>query len=172
MNIIDVNIASLREYENNPRKNEKAVAKVAESIREFGFKVPIVIDKDNVIVCGHTRVQAAKRLKLAVVPCIVADDLTDEQIRAFRLADNKTAEFADWDIEKLDAELAALEIDMSLFGFDEDTGKEKGVTERKDLSDEVSEVYEVIVECANEAEQEDVFNRLQGEGLQCRVLTL
>lgn len=172
MKIIDVAITSLKEYENNPRNNDKSVEKVAASIREFGFKVPIVIDKNNVIVCGHTRVRAAKRLKLDVVPCIVADDLTPEQIRAFRLADNKTSEFSDWDIEKLDAELAALELDMTLFGFEDGTSKDKSTTERKDLSDAVSEVYEVIVECADENEQEEIFNRLQEEGLQCRVLTL
>lgn len=172
MKIIDVAITSLKEYENNPRNNDKSVEKVAASIREFGFKVPIVIDKNNVIVCGHTRVRAAKRLKLDVVPCIVADDLTPEQIRAFRLADNKTSEFSDWDIEKLDAELAALDFDMTLFGFEDGTSKDKSTTERKDLSDAVSEVYEVIVECADENEQEEIFNRLQGEGLQCRVLTL
>lgn len=171
MKIIDVQITSLKEYENNPRKNEKAVDKVAASIREFGFKVPIVIDSDNVIICGHTRLLAAKRLKLDVVPCIVADDLTDEQIRAFRLADNKTSEFADWDIEKLDEELAALELDMTLFGF-EYGEKTAGATEREDLSEKVAEVYEVIVECADEIEQEEIFNRLQEEGLQCRVLTL
>lgn len=171
MKIFDIEIARLKEYENNPRKNDKAVDKVAASIREFGFKVPIVIDGNNVIICGHTRLRAAKRLNLDVVPCIIADDLTDEQIKAFRLADNKTSEFADWDIEKLDEELAALEIDMSLFGFEygEKTG---GVSEREDLSDKVSEVYEVIVECADEIEQEEIFNRLQEEGLQCRVLTL
>ena len=171
MEIIDIEIARLKEYENNPRKNDKAIAKVAASIREFGFKVPIVIDSNNVIVCGHTRLKAAQSLGLAVVPCIVADDLTDEQIKAFRLADNKTSEFADWDIEKLDEELAALEIDMTLFGFKDGTTS-AGATEREDLSEKVAEVYEVIVECADEIEQEEIFNRLQEEGLQCRVLTL
>ncbi len=172
MKIIDVEITSLREYKNNPRVNGKAVEKVAASIREFGFKVPIVIDANNVIVCGHTRLKAAQKLGIAVVPCVVADDLTDEQIKAFRLADNKTAEFAEWDFEKLDAELAALEFDMTLFGFEQSDDSDKGTTERDDLSDSVNEVYEVIVECADEIEQEEIFNRLQEEGLQCRVLTL
>lgn len=172
MKIIDVEIARLREYENNPRVNDKAVEKVAASIREFGFKVPIVIDTDNVIVCGHTRLKAAYSLGLDVVPCIVADDLTDEQIKAFRLADNKTGEFAEWDIEKLDEELAALDFDMSLFGFEDGDDKATGTTEREDLSEKVTAVYEVIVECADEIEQEEIFNRLQEEGLQCRVLTL
>lgn len=119
MIIYDKKLDELREYENNPRNNENAVAAVAASIKEFGFKVPIVIDKDGVIIAGHTRVKAAQRLGLQTVPCIVADDLTDWQIRAFRLADNKTGELAGWDFEKLEAELAQLqEMDMSAFGFD------------------------------------------------------
>ena len=108
-------------YDKNPRKNAEAVKYVAESIKEFGFKNPIIIDKNNVIVAGHTRLLAAKRLKIDEVPCIYADDLTEEQIRAFRLADNKTAEIAEWDYELLDFELGNIEgIDMSAFGFDLD----------------------------------------------------
>lgn len=118
MNIIEKRIEELREYENNPRHNDSAVDAVAESIKQFGFKVPIVIDTDGVIIAGHTRRKAAEKLGLDVVPCIVADDLTPEQIKAFRLADNKTGELASWDFEKLEEELAALsEIDMSAFGF-------------------------------------------------------
>ena len=118
MNIIEKKIDELREYENNPRHNDAAVAAVAESIKQFGFKVPIVIDTDGVIIAGHTRRKAALQLGLEVVPCIVADDLTPEQIKAFRLADNKTGELASWDFEKLEEELAALsEVDMSAFGF-------------------------------------------------------
>ena len=120
MNIVEKKVAELIPYENNPRINENAVGAVAESIREFGFKVPIVVDKNNVIVCGHTRVSAAEQLGLKTVPCVVADDLTEEQIRAFRLADNKTAELATWDEEKLLAELEAVkDIDMASFGFED-----------------------------------------------------
>ena len=118
MNIKEIAIASLREYENNPRNNDSAVDAVAESIREFGFKVPIVIDGNNMIVCGHTRVKAAKKLGMETVPCIIANDLTPEQIKAFRLADNKTGELAGWDFAKLEEELSALDgFDMSAFGF-------------------------------------------------------
>ena len=119
MQIIQRDTADLIPYPKNPRKNDRAVDKVASSIREFGFKVPVVIDKDGVIVAGHTRVKAAKQLGIKEIPCIVADDLTEEQIKAFRLADNKTAEFADWDFEILAEELADInDIDMSEFGFD------------------------------------------------------
>ena len=124
MNIIDKNIDELREYKNNPRMNEAAVEAVANSIREFGFKVPIIIDADGVIVAGHTRKKAAERLGLKTVPCIVADDLTPEQVKAFRLADNKVAELADWDEDKLAIELDAIDMDMEQFGFLEDFEQE------------------------------------------------
>lgn len=122
MTIKELKIEELREYENNPRLNGGAVGAVAASIKEFGFKVPIVVDKDNVIVAGHTRLKAAQQIGLETVPCIVADDLTPEQAAAFRLADNKVAEFADWDFNKLEAELFDIslysDIDMSQFGFE------------------------------------------------------
>ena len=117
MQIHDISISQLHEYDNNPRNNDGAVDAVAASIREFGFKVPVIVDGDNVIVAGHTRVKAARKLGMSAVPCIIADDLTPEQIKAFRLADNKVGELAGWDWSKLEDELAELEMDMSLFGF-------------------------------------------------------
>lgn len=120
MDIINIALKDLKPYENNPRKNDDAVKYVAESIKEFGFKVPIVIDKNNVIVAGHTRYKAAKKLKMSEVPCIIADDLTDEQIKAFRLADNKVAEKAEWDFDLLNTELDdIIDLDMELFGFED-----------------------------------------------------
>lgn len=119
MKIYEMAPEQLIEYENNPRNNDGAVEAVAASIREFGFKVPIVVDAENVIIAGHTRLKAAKLLGLEKVPCIVADDLNPDQIRAFRLADNKVSELAGWDFVKLEEELAALDVfDMSEFGFD------------------------------------------------------
>lgn len=118
MNVKMMKIEELVPYEKNPRKNDGAVKYVMESIKEFGFKVPIVIDKNNVIVTGHTRYKASKNLKLSEVPCIIADDLTDEQIKAFRLADNKVSEYSEWDMDLLDFELEDLELDMTEFGFD------------------------------------------------------
>ncbi|HAP4115155.1 TPA: ParB N-terminal domain-containing protein [Enterococcus faecalis] len=110
-------------YEKNPRHNEGAITAVAKSIEKFGFKVPIVVDASNVIVNGHTRLKAAKYLGLKEVPTIIADDLTPEQIKAFRLADNKVGEIATWDEELLNAELDELadldlDFDMTEFGFD------------------------------------------------------
>ena len=110
----------LRPYENNPRKNEGAIPYVMESIRQFGFRVPIIVDKDNVIVAGHTRLEAAKRLNMPTVPVIRADDLTEDQIKAYRIADNKVPEYSGWDLGKLEIELGEIDIDMSAFGFDLD----------------------------------------------------
>lgn len=122
MEIVMKEINELLAYDNNPRKNDDAVEAVANSIKEFGFKVPIVITKDNVIIAGHTRLKASEKLGLTLVPCIIADDLSEEQIKAFRLADNKTAEISSWDRKKLKEELESInwdEIDMTLFGFDD-----------------------------------------------------
>lgn len=117
MEIILKQINELTPYENNPRKNDKSVNAVANSIKQFGFKVPIIIDGDGVIVAGHTRYKAAVKLKLDTVPCIVADDLTEEQIKAFRIADNKVGEMSEWDMDLLSDELEdILDIDMSEFG--------------------------------------------------------
>ena len=121
MKIIQKKTGDLIPYEKNPRKNDRAVDKVAASIKEFGFKVPIIIAKNGVVAAGHTRLQAALRIGMDKVPCIIADDLTEEQIKAFRLADNKTAEFSEWDFELLTDELAEInDIDMSEFGFNMD----------------------------------------------------
>ena len=172
MNIVEKKLKEIKPYEKNARKNDDAVKYVAESIRQFGFKVPIVIDKDNVIVAGHTRYKASKELGLEAVPCIVADDLTEEQIKAYRLADNKVSELAEWDIDLLGEELDGIfDIDMSDFGFDL-SGENDAQTEREDLSDKVGETYEVIIECDNEEQQEQIYNKLIGDGYSCRVLTL
>lgn len=119
MEIIYKNINELIPYDNNPRINDEAVEYVKNSIKEFGFKVPIVIDKNNVIIAGHTRIKASKELGIKDIPCIIADDLTEEQVKAFRLADNKVAEKSMWDYSKLDEELdSILNIDMSMFNFE------------------------------------------------------
>lgn len=124
MNIVQKKIKDLRDYENNPRRNDMAVEPVANSIREFGFKVPIVATADGVIIAGHTRFKAAKLLKMKTVPVIIADKLTPEQVKAYRLADNKVAELAEWDWEALADELDAIDADgvinMSNFGFNGD----------------------------------------------------
>lgn len=114
-------IDELKPYENNPRNNEKAVKYVANSIKQFGFKVPLVIESDGTIITGHTRYQACKELGITEVPCIIADELTDKQIKAFRIADNKTNDMAEWNDDLLAIELKDVldDIDMTDFGFGE-----------------------------------------------------
>ena len=136
------NIDEIIPYENNPRLNDNAVDYVANSIKEFGFKVPIIIDKDNIIVAGHTRLKAAKQLGLEEVPVIKADDLTDEQIKAFRIADNKVSEKAEWDLDKLSIELQDINFDMSEFGFDDIELEDLTLEEQEIIEDEVPEVPE------------------------------
>lgn len=177
MTIIDKPIDELIPYANNPRQNDDAVFAVANSISNFGFKVPVVVDKDNVIVCGHTRYKAAQKLGLKTIPCIIADDLTPEQIKAFRLADNKTAELADWDMSKLEEELQVLanDFDMEDFGFKElealdepseiadddfdDAPPEEPKAKRGDLY----QLGEHRLLCGDATDQEDV-ERLLGGG--------
>lgn len=167
MNIIEMNVEELIPYENNPRKNDDAVEKVALSISAFGFKVPIVIDSNNVIVTGHTRLKAAKKLGITKVPCIKADDLTDEQIKAFRLADNKVAEFSQWDEEKLMKELDELgEIDMSLYGFDFPADEEEEKDEDDTYTDKTNiPQYDIVGENPdlNELIDEEKTNELLEE---------
>lgn len=120
LKIVMKNVDDLVPYKKNPRINDNAVDYVANSIKEFGFKVPIIIDKNNVIVAGHTRLKASKKLGLKEVPCIVANDLTDKQIKALRIADNKTGEIATWDTDILGDELKLLDdYNFEDFGFNE-----------------------------------------------------
>lgn len=133
--VIEKLLGELTPYENNPRNNDEAVPYVANSIREFGFKVPIVIDSDGVIIAGHTRYKAAHSLGMDTVPCIVADDLTPDQVRAFRIADNKVAEMAEWDENLLGLEISEVDLDMGDFGFDVVTDEDFGTDFELDDSD-------------------------------------
>ena len=143
MEIINKKINELKPYKNNPRNNKEAVKYVANSIKEFGFKVPIIIDKNNEIIAGHTRLEASKELGLKEVPCIIANDLTEEQVKAFRLADNKVSEVAEWNFDLLDEELKDItELDMSDFGFDLDLDLE----EEKEIIEDDFDVEENITE--------------------------
>ena len=170
MQIITKKLSELHPYTNNPRKNDQAVDAVANSIREFGFKVPVVIDKNGEIIAGHTRLKAAKKLKMKEIPCIVADDLTDEQIRAFRIADNKVGELADWDFEALDIELDGItDIDMEQFGFNFSEpahfwGDEEG--ERTDEYEEFEEKFKPKLTTDDCYTPEDVYNAVKEWAIQ------
>lgn len=148
MEIIKKTVEELIPYAKNPRKNDEAVQYVAASIKEFGFKIPIIIDTNNVIVAGHTRLKAAKQLGLEEVPCIVADDLTEEQIQAFRLADNKVSEIAEWDDTILKIELDDIvNIDMTDFGFefDDEEEIEKEVEPEVEFTEVLEEDHNYVV---------------------------
>ena len=118
MNVKTIPLTEIHPYANNPRKNDEAVAGVAASIKRFGFLIPMVIDRNGEIICGHTRYKAAKQLGLTEVPCVIADELTEDEIRAFRLADNKVSEKATWDMDLLPVELAGIMLPMEEFGFE------------------------------------------------------
>ena len=132
MEIVNKQITEILSYENNPRKNDKAVESVVNSIKEFGFKVPIILDKNNIIIAGHTRYKAALKLNLKEVPCVIASDLTEEQVRAFRIADNKVSELSEWDFDLLNFELEnIIDLNMEKFGFND-----SGFSAIEDLLDE------------------------------------
>lgn len=140
MQVQSIKISEVKPYDKNPRKNDDGVEAVANSIKEFGWQQPIVVDKDNVIIVGHTRYKAAKKLGMDKVPVVVADNLSPEQVKAYRLADNKTGELTDWDMGLLDDELADIaDIDMSDFGFDLDLGDDEAKVQEDDFDEEVPE---------------------------------
>ena len=176
VNIKYLDIEELKPYENNPRFNDEAVEMVKNSIREFGFKVPIIIDKDNVIIAGHTRLKAAKELGLSKIPTIKADDLTEEQAKAFRLVDNKVAEIAEWNFELLESELFELgeiNFDMEKFGFEDIEVKSYEVQEDEDFDinppeeprTKIGDIYKLgrhFLMCGDSTKEEDVLRLTNG----------
>ena len=175
-------VDSLIPYARNSRTHsEEQVTKIAASIKEFGFLNPVIVDGDNGIVAGHGRVMAAKKLGMAEVPVIEASHLTEAQRRAYVIADNRLALDSAWDVDLLKIELSDLDahgFDLALTGFDDielaslfDENPEED--EEKDLKEEsYNEVFNIIIECKDEAEQEKIFNRLDSEGYKCRVQSL
>lgn len=176
MEIKMLSVKAITPYDKNPRKNDVAVDAVAASIKEFGFRIPILLDKNGTIIAGHTRLKAATKLGLKEVPCIYADDLSEEQVKALRLADNKTAELADWDFDLLNDELLdIIDIDMTSFGFEEllDARPDLEDEEDFDVDAEVpaivkaGERYQLgnhILMCGDSTNKEDVTKLLRGGG--------
>lgn len=171
----EVSRGLLKPYERNAKiHSEEQVKKIADSIKEFGFVNPVLIDRDYNIIAGHGRVMAAESLGLDTVPCLYVEGLTDEQRRAYILADNRLGELAEWNMDIVNAELLELDgegFDISLTGFDIDA-EIAPPKEREDLSDEITEEYQIVIDCKDEIEQENLYNKLTGEGYECRVLTL
>ena len=161
MKVETVSIDKIKPYENNPRNNDDAVDAVANSIKEFGWQQPIVVDNGRVIIAGHTRYKAAKKLGYKEVPIVVADKLTEEQVNAYRLADNKVGELANWDTKKLDDELQALldQIDMTDFGFDENIEFDPADDIDVDLETDDKDKKLIQVTCPNCGEVFTVDNK-------------
>ena len=174
MQVQQMSIQEIVPYENNARFNDGAVGYVKNSIKEFGFQQPIVVDKDNVIIAGHTRYKAARELGMKTVPTIVADNLTEEQVKAYRLADNKTGEIAEWDFDKLFEEISGIEeIDMSDFGFDlnfDDEEEEPDLSGEKQETPETTFALNVVLE--NEEEQIKLYEKLKSEGYTVKVVNI
>lgn len=171
-------VSSLIPFAKNSRTHsDEQVAQIAASIKEWGWTVPVLIDTDNNIIAGHGRLMAARKLGIEEVPVMIADGWTESQKRAYVIADNKLALNAGWDVEMLKLEINDLSdqnFDLSLIGFDDiELAKLFDNEEEKELQEQpYSEVFNVIVECKNEAEQEKIFNRLDTEGYKCRVQSL
>ena len=158
MEIVEKKLSEIYPYEKNPRMNDNAVKYVAESIENYGFKVPIVVDIGGVIVTGHTRYKAAQLLGLETVPCIVADDLTDEQIRAYRIADNKTSEYSIWDNKLLLEELDNI---GDLFtGFELPKLEEIGMLDETDndviTDNDFCTTYEIVIRSEDKKKIEQI----------------
>ena len=159
MEIVNKKIKDIIPYENNPRNNDEAVEYVKNSIEEFGFKVPIILDKDNVIIAGHTRLKASMELGLKEVPCIIADDLNEEEVMAYRLADNKVGEKSKWDFDMLLKELDGLDANvMEKFGIEDMHIDYAGDEEEEEQEEkEKEDVYYRCPNCQREILEGDLI---------------
>ena len=171
MEIKNKRIADIIPYAANAKKHDKRqINNVAESIKQYGFVQPIVIDRDGVIVIGHCRALAAKKLGMKEVPCVCVDDLTPEQVNALRIVDNKSNE-SKWDFDILPDELA--ELDLSAFDFDFGVSLDEDDTETKEREEiALNESISVVVECSDDEEAEAIFEKLSEEGYKCHISTL
>ena len=163
-------LSEIAPYPKNAKKHdEKQINNVAESIKKYGFVQPVVIDKDGVIVIGHCRALAAKKLGMTTVPCVCVEDLTPEQVNALRIVDNKTNE-SEWDFDLLSEEIEGINLDDFDFEWGIESVEDKTMKERDEV--DLKEEFSVIIDCKNEEECECVYNKLTGEGYICRVSTL
>lgn len=173
LNIIYKNIKELKPYKKNAKKHSKEqVEQIANSIKEFGFTQPVIIDKNNCVVAGHGRILGAKKAGLKQVPTVTLEELTEEQIKAYRLVDNKLNE-SEWDYSLLDEELENLteDIDMNLFGFEMEEQQDDETENKKKVEFVIKEKYEVHIICKDEKQMEQVFNKVKGYGQECKLVS-
>lgn len=171
LNIVYKPIKELKPYKKNAKKHSKEqVEQIANSIKEFGFTQPVIIDKHNSVVAGHGRILGAKKAGLKQVPTVCLEELTEEQIKAYRLVDNKLNE-SEWDYSLLDEELENLteDIDMDLFGFELEEQQEKET--KKKVEFEIKEKYEIHIICKDEKQMEQVYNNVKGYGQECKLVS-
>lgn len=169
LNITYRPIKELKPYKKNAKKhNKEQVEQIANSIKEFGFTQPVIIDKNNSVVAGHGRILGAKKAGLKQVPTVCLEELTEEQIKAYRLVDNKLNE-SEWDYSLLDEELENLEedINMDLFGFDLAEEIEQEKVEKVEF--EKRKIYKLIVEFENKKASEKLYKKLSSEGYICKI---
>lgn len=170
MEIVNIKVRDLKPYEKNAKKHDQTqIDNVAKSIEKYGFVQPLVIDKNNVVIIGHCRLEASKKLKLKEVPCVLADTLTDEQVKELRLLDNKLNE-SDFDFDLLSEELA--DLDLSDFELDWCIEELEQNIERKDLSETIEEQQQLIIDCEDETQLEQLYNELTERGYKCKISTL
>lgn len=170
LNIVYRQIKDLKPYKKNAKKHTKEqVEKIANSIKEFGFTQPVIIDKNMSVVAGHGRILGAKKAGLKNVPTVMLEELTEEQIKAYRLVDNKLNE-SEWDYSLLDEELENLteDIDMDLFGFEVE--EQENETKKK-VEFEIKEKYEIHIICKDEKQMEQVYNKVKGYGQECKLVS-
>ena len=174
MIIVEKRISEIKEYAGNPRGNNDAVAPVAESIKAFGFKQPIVVDKHNIIIAGHTRYQAAIKLGLETVPVVIADDLSEDEVKAYRLVDNKCGEYATWLDNLLKQEIASVTINLNHWDFPNlsAVGDIPSVAAPDIKSINYNEKFGVVVDCTDENEQRVVFELLQQNAYKPRIVSI
>lgn len=200
MQIVYKPLSEIAPYENNPRNLENAVDAVAESIRQFGFNQPIVLDQQNVVVCGHTRLQAALKLGLKDAPCVMVENLTPQQVKAYRLLDNKLHEKTTWNLERLQTELERFNFDFEPFDVDFKSDLERfnpcgsndnlpSVFNEDFLEDQVKPhkddeelsvdvekstkaTFQLIVQCPDEVTQAQLYEELRDQGYQVKICNL
>lgn len=169
MEIIKMPIGDIKPYPNNPRKNDDAVAAVVESIKQCGYCAPIVVDEDGVVLAGHTRLKALKKLGRTEAEVCVKTGMTKEQKKKYRLLDNKTNELAEWDFDALAEELDDLDFGDFDFEFIPVEG-ESGTEERREAA--LAQSISVVIDCVDDEEAERIFNELKELGYTCRISTL